>query len=355
MCSSDLIFNTIGATKDDGEPDHCGEKGGASEWYAFLADSDGVVVADTVGSDYDTVLAAYFDNGTGTGLFDGMLSVGCNNDYPGLGRQSQVSFNCVAGRIYYLAVDGVGGAAGIAQVNYRLIPPLSVTTPPANVTTNVGKSATFHVAAAGASTLRYQWRKSDVAIPGKTTQQLALSNVQPTDAGPYSVVVSNAGGSVTSAPVSLTVNLLPTIATPPVAATVNQGGTANFTVTPGGTAPFSFQWQKGGSDLPGKTAQTLTLANVQSGDIGAYAVIVRNVAGAVTSAPVNLSVILVPPGAAPGLAPSRLGSGQIRFSVTGTTGSTYVLERSVNLSTWVPVQTNTSGDRKSTRLNSSHT
>ena len=58
------IFSTVGATKDPGEPNHCGEAGGASAWYAYQPPASGWVKINTDGSDFDTVLAIYTGPGT---------------------------------------------------------------------------------------------------------------------------------------------------------------------------------------------------------------------------------------------------------------------------------------------------
>lgn len=76
---------------------------------------------------------------------------------------------------------------------------------PQSVTAGKGESALFTVVATGIPTPAYVWRKGGVAIAGATGSSLALTNLQAADAGVYSVVVSNASGSVTSADVTLTV------------------------------------------------------------------------------------------------------------------------------------------------------
>jgi hypothetical protein len=68
-----------------------------------------------------------------------------------------------------------------------------------------GGTVSFSVAATGAPPLGYQWRKGGVEIPGATAAAFTLNDVQLTDAGSYDVIVSNAYGSVTSAPAVLTV------------------------------------------------------------------------------------------------------------------------------------------------------
>ena len=54
------------------------------------------------------------------------------------------------------------------------------------------------------------------------------------------------------------------------------GGTAMFTVGVSGSAPFTYQWLKGGSPLAGATDSALTLANVQTTNQGQYSVVVSN-------------------------------------------------------------------------------
>ena len=80
----------------------------------------------------------------------------------------------------------------------------TIATPPAAMTVRMGASAFFSVQATG-ELLGFQWRKDNVDIPGATDPLLLLTNVEPSDAGSYSVVVNNPGGSVTSPEGALTV------------------------------------------------------------------------------------------------------------------------------------------------------
>jgi len=72
------------------------------------------------------------------------------------------------------------------------------------------------------------------------------------------------------------------------------GTNVSLQVTATGTSPLSYQWTFNGSNLAGATANPLFLATVQPSQAGNYAVVVTNVAGAVTSAVASLTV-LVPP------------------------------------------------------------
>ena len=81
----------------------------------------------------------------------------------------------------------------------------TITTPPASVSAVTGGNATFTVTAAGSAPLTYQWKFNGTDLAGATASSLTVTNVQPANAGPYTVVVSNAGGTITSAAATLTV------------------------------------------------------------------------------------------------------------------------------------------------------
>ena len=86
--------------------------------------------------------------------------------------------------------------------------PPSITTSPANKTSVTGDTVTFSVVAkeTGTAPLYYQWKKNGVNIDGAYSSSYSVSQVTEADNGSvYSVVVSNALGSVTSNGAMLTV------------------------------------------------------------------------------------------------------------------------------------------------------
>lgn len=85
-----------------------------------------------------------------------------------------------------------------------IVPP-GIAQQPASVSGIEGGSANFIVAATGTAPLTYQWKFEGNLIPGATNAVLALHSLAANNAGAYSVVVSNAGGSTNSAQAFLTV------------------------------------------------------------------------------------------------------------------------------------------------------
>ena len=134
--------------------------------------------------------------------------------------------------------------------------------------------------------------ESGTDISGATTNSYTTPATSLADSGTaYSVVVSNEQGTATSEAVSLTVTMAPVITTQPVAKTVNPGATATFSVTATGTAPFSYQWKKNGTDISGATSSSYTTPATSSADNNAaFTVVVTNSHGSATSNQAILSV-----------------------------------------------------------------
>ena len=83
-------------------------------------------------------------------------------------------------------------------------PPV-ISTQPGNLNAIEGCVATLSVTATGAN-LTYQWKKDAVDIDGAVDSTYTIPSAQSSDAGSYTVVVSNNDGDVTSNAATLTVN-----------------------------------------------------------------------------------------------------------------------------------------------------
>ena len=293
------VFNTTFADLDPNEPAPCGVTGGASYWLAYVTPASGVAHIDTAGSDFDTVLAVYTHIGPLTGYQD-LIPVDCDDNSGPDGRTSRLTFNANGGQEYLIVVDGIGGAHGIAYLNYHLeaapagVPPV-IAQQPFSQQIAAGTAVTLSVAASGTSPLSYAWSFQSNPLAGQTAANLALFNVQLDQAGDYYVVVSNAFGSIKSAVASLSVVGLPSVGELPQTVSTFAGETLTLSPIVTGLAVQSVQWQKDGVAITSQTNQQLTIFNVTAGDGGTYVLFVSNLAGTVQSAPVVVSVLAADP------------------------------------------------------------
>jgi catechol 2,3-dioxygenase-like lactoylglutathione lyase family enzyme len=263
------------------------------------------------------------------GFFTGTASIGTltlSNAYPCSG--SSFSDPCSL-QMFVAKLDGAE-SAGLPII----------TVGPQDQAVMTGNDATFSVTVPSGIPLSYQWFYDQTnAIEGATGSSLVLGNVQPTDAGSYSVSVSNTYGSVNSEAASLTVCVAPAVTAAPQSLTLLAGQDAVFNVEATGTEPLVYQWQFNGTNLVEATDATLILTNVTTDQAGTYGVTVTNLAGiASTSATFcvysSAAAVLTAP-------PSFSGDG-FQFTNTGVPGFNYAVEASTNLVDWVPLVTNTS-------------
>jgi pectate lyase len=191
--------------------------------------------------------------------------------------------NGAAQQFFRLLIGGTNLPAAVAP---------SITSPPQSLTVAAGGSATFTVAATGSSPLRYQWYFNTTnALAAATNTTLALNSVSATNAGTYSVLITNLVGAVTSSVASLTVLGPPTITVPPQSQSVALSNDVTFTVAATGTAPLAYRWFFNTTTaLTAATSSSLVITNVQATNAGNYSVVITNTYGAVTSAVATLTV-----------------------------------------------------------------
>ena len=203
-----------------------------------------------------------------------------------------------SGAVFTVVVSNSAGTAisthATLTVTANAVPP-TVTTQPQNLSVLPGASASFWVSATGTSPLTYQWKKNGSDIPGATTSSYSTPPSSSADSGAlYSVVVTNSAGSATSNPASPTVTaaaVAPAITSQPENQSVTAGQSASFSVSTTGTFPFSYQWKKNGTDIPGATSSSYTTTDATMADKDAkFSVVVTNSAGSATSNEAKLSV-----------------------------------------------------------------
>lgn len=183
---------------------------------------------------------------------------------------------------------------------------------PVNTTTNQTFSLT--VGTQSVYPLTYQWQvngtnvNNTATISGSTTGALTISAASVTNDGNYTVIVSNQYGAVTSSIANVFVSpvaVLPSITNAVVYVTNFIGNNQSFSVNPGGTPPFTYQWYQGNTALSdsddsgdkygGSTNSALTITNLQLSDSGSYSIAVTNQAGGIVDLVAVLTVQYVLP------------------------------------------------------------
>ncbi|QTA78218.1 carboxypeptidase domain-containing protein [Desulfonema limicola] len=104
--------SNVYATRELGEPDHAGTQGGKSIWWVWTAPETGFFYFDTIGSDFDTLLAVYIDSA-------GLNPVAANDDNGSETKTSSLTFYAFGGTRYYIAVDGWYNDSGNIVLNHK--------------------------------------------------------------------------------------------------------------------------------------------------------------------------------------------------------------------------------------------
>ena len=198
------------------------------------------------------------------------------------------------GAVYAVNISNAYGTVSSNNATLTVNYAPSISIQPGSQTVNAGQTASFGVAATGTATLAYQWTKGGSNISGATSSSYTTPATSSADNGVvYAVSISNAYGTVTSSNATLTVITAPTVSTQPNSQTVTAGQTASFAVTASGTAPFTYQWRKNGSNISGATSSSYTPVTSLADNGAVYSVVVGNNAGSVTSNNATLTVVAV--------------------------------------------------------------
>jgi hypothetical protein len=171
---------------------------------------------------------------------------------------------------------------------YGPLAPPFITFAPTNQMVSEGATAAFNVSALGGNPLLFQWRLGGTNLSGATNRTLSVL-ASSTNAGNYTVVVSNSSGSSTSSVATLTVLSIPLVTAQPQSRTNNQNMDVSFSIAASGGA-LQYQWRHEGTNLPGATNATLALASVVQTDAGVYSVEIKNAGGTVLSSDALLTV-----------------------------------------------------------------
>ena len=135
-----------------------------------------------------------------------------------------------------------------------------------------GETVVLSVVANGSQPMTYAWKRDGVLIDSQTNSSLTLRNIASTDAGVYSVEITNSAGLTESEGVTVSVVQPVSIASQPEGSSVVLGGSTLFQVAATGTEPISYQWSQDGVPIDGAQDSTLTLTGVEASAAGEYKV-----------------------------------------------------------------------------------
>ena len=156
-----------------------------------------------------------------------------------------------------------------ASTGTWVAPPTSVTVTPSGTTTVcTGANIVFTATVVGGATPVYQWTEGGTNISGATNSTYTATKAS---AGSYNYtcVVYNTGCTTTvtdATPSTGTWVAAPTVDVTPASSTVCTGTAIVFTATAsGGTAPYTYQWTEGGTDISGATNSTYSVSKASAG------------------------------------------------------------------------------------------
>lgn len=132
--------------------------------------------------------------------FDGTSLTGATN-----ATLTIANFQSVNSGAYSVAVTNAFGSVVSSNALVSTSAAPMILEQPGNKSVPAGVTVTFSVTAAGSLPLNYYWSFNNANIPGATNSTLVLTNVMLSQAGSYSVFITNAHGSTNSAIATLTI------------------------------------------------------------------------------------------------------------------------------------------------------
>ncbi|MBN1982714.1 MAG: immunoglobulin domain-containing protein [Chitinivibrionales bacterium] len=196
------------------------------------------------------------------------------------------SYRCIA--------TNDGGSDTSKYARLELNGPMTIVEQPVSATVYSGRKFMTRVVVTGNTTIRFQWQKNGVDVPGAIKDIFSIDKVSMADAGEYVCVISETGRSrgaeIRSAPAVLTVYETVNIVAPPISVKRKLGEKAVFSVLVNGQRPIIYQWQKNDIDIANARDSVYTINSVAVTDAGNYQCIVANAGDTIVSGRATLTV-----------------------------------------------------------------
>jgi sugar lactone lactonase YvrE len=231
---------------------------------------------------------------------------------------SNASVNSL-GNYFVVVSDTNGNSVTSSVVSLTLLYPPSITNDPVGFSANLGASGSLGVLAGGTLPLSYQWFLDGTNITDATNSTYEIASLALTNAGGYTVEVSNPYGSVSSSPANVFV--LPSLVSPFTGAIGIWGQNVGLSVGAVGSGMLDYQWYFDGQAISGANSSSYDLDSIQFTNAGLYSVVVSSAYGSVTNA--AYQVIVNPSNVSLALRPDVI--------IQGTVGYSYIIQSTTNL------------------------
>lgn len=183
--------DNLAATAEPGELPHAGAPARNSVWVSWVPSASGIATFDTAGSSFDTRLAAYRGPLVAEPTVGNLLPLAGNDDTePGV-HTSQVRFDVVAGRRYFIAVDGAARQRGMVVLSWsleattQLVPRYATQTSSQNATPGQPLQLSVGVVTDPSAQPLFTWFRDGTPVAGATGGALDLGTAGFATVGKY--------------------------------------------------------------------------------------------------------------------------------------------------------------------------
>ena len=192
---------------------------------------------------------------------------------------------------YFLTLTNAYGSARTHEITVIVNYPPSIANTLTEIVAPAGTNLILRAFVDGNPPLFYQWQLDGSPLETATNASLVLPNVQAANAGEYSIIASNAFGTITNIVFRVaTVDSPPVIYASPQSQQSQIGDRIAFKVAAGGSEPLSYQWWHNGIPIPAATNPLLILDDLALSNAGEYYASVTNLLGATNSPSATLSL-----------------------------------------------------------------
>ena len=216
---------------------------------------------------------------------------------------------------------------------------------PDDVVAALGGSLVLSTKVVGTAPFSYVWIRNGTQLPNANSGTLQVSNLAPTDAGAYRLIVANSLGMTNGRTIQVTLLQPPSAIFFPTSRVAQVSQPVSLIPHISGSQ-LNIQWFKNGSLLPSESSQQLQISEAHREDSATYRIELNSPIGT-AAAEVHLRVIAPPEFQSP----RRLLDGRMVLNFAPQAGTTmqagelnhFSIQRSQDFRSWITISTNGAG------------